>query len=69
MSLLLLPFMLAIELALLLAVLLVGLVRPRYGLNLNDWINRHGAFRDRYWGMSMSVPSRREVTVERTTPS
>ncbi len=52
--LLLLPAMAGLELALLFAIAVVGLVRPRTGLALAEWFDAHLPDRAWYWGMSMN---------------
>jgi hypothetical protein len=66
---LILPLMVLVECTLILLVLGAGILRPRYGFDLNEWLNQHFPSRDRYWGRSMNVSSRRKVTAERATPT
>ena len=55
MKLLLLPFMMCIELFLLFAVFIIGIIRPSLGLDLCDWFSAHLPSRDWYWGLKMDV--------------
>lgn len=57
-----LPIMMAVELILLLSVFVVGIIRPRLGLNLSDWFCDHLPDRDWYWERPMNVRSRRPNT-------
>ena len=59
MKLLLLPFMMCIELFLLFAVFIIGIIRPSLGLDLCDWFSAHLPSRDWYWGLKMDVSPRR----------
>ena len=54
----LLPIMMAVELFLLLSVFIIGIIRPRFGLNLNDWFCDRLPDRDWYWERPMNVRSR-----------
>lgn len=53
----LLPIMAAVEVPLLMAVFLTGLIQPRYALRLNDWFCDHLPDRDWYWERPMNVRS------------